>query len=171
MFRFTWITVLIVLLDQASKLVLTKMLAGAPVELLPFLKFSLTFNTGAAFGFLNQASGWQNWFFIGVASVVSVIIFSMIRNLTERDRQTAVALFFVLGGAIGNLVDRIRLGYVIDFIDFYYRSSNLSCLWTFYPADGGCHFPVFNVADSAITIGAVLLILDMLGVRIFRHEK
>ena len=118
------------------------------LEIAPFLNFSLAYNTGAAFSFLSDASGWQNMFFVVVAIVVTLVMIGMIWRLGANDVQVAVALMLVLGGAIGNVTDRIRLGYVVDFIDVYYRS------W---------HFPTFNVADSAIFLGALLLILDAVG--------
>lgn len=156
MVRLLWIAVVVLVLDQASKLLALEVLAGPPVAVLPFFNLNLTFNTGAAFGFLNQASGWQNWFFIGIAGTVSVVIVFMMRSLTRHDLQTAVALSMILGGAIGNLVDRVRLGYVIDFIQLYYQT------WS---------WPVFNIADSAITIGAVLLALDLFGIKIFKSRE
>lgn len=156
MLRLLWIALAVLILDQASKLLAVEVLAGAPVAVLPFFNFNLTFNTGAAFGFLNQAGGWQKWLFIAIASAVSVMIVFMIRNLTRRDLQTAVALSMILGGALGNLVDRVRLGYVVDFIQLYYQT------WS---------WPVFNIADSAVFIGAVLLALDLFGLKIFnRHQ-
>lgn len=153
MIRLLWIALLILVLDQSSKLLALEMLAGSPVAVLPFFNLNLTFNSGAAFGFLNQASGWQNWFFIAVAFTVSVVIVFMIRNLSRNDLQTAVALSLILGGAIGNLIDRVRLGYVVDFIQLYYKT------WS---------WPVFNIADSAITIGAVLLALDLFGIKLIK---
>ncbi len=152
MTRFLWITVVILILDQATKLFALEVLAGAPVAVMPFFNLHLTFNTGAAFGFLNQATGWQNWFFIGIASTVSIVIVAMIRTLPRHELQTAVALSLILGGAVGNLVDRIRLGYVIDFIQLYYKS------WS---------WPVFNIADSAIFVGAALLALDLFAIKLF----
>lgn len=156
MIRLLWIAVLILVLDQASKLLALEVLAGSPVAVLPFFNLNLTFNSGAAFGFLNQASGWQNWFFITVAFTVSVIIVVMIRNLSRNDLQTAVALSMILGGAIGNLIDRVRLGYVVDFIQLYYKT------WS---------WPVFNIADSAIMIGAILLALDLFDIKLVKSRQ
>jgi signal peptidase II len=155
MFRFLWIVVLVGIADQLTKYFALLHLRNTDVPLAPFLKLSLAFNTGAAFSFLSDAGGWQNLFFVGIALVVSVIILFMIRRLGTNDTQVAVALMLVLGGAIGNVIDRVRFGYVVDFIDVYYRA------W---------HWPTFNVADSAITIGAVLLVLDALGIT-WRHKK
>ena len=148
MFRFLWIALLAYVADQLSKLAAVKYLTRHDLVLTPFLNLSLAYNSGAAFSFLSNASGWQNMFFVIVAIIVSIVILLMIRRLGANDIQVAVALMLVLGGAAGNLTDRIRLGYVIDFIDIYYKS------W---------HWPTFNVADSAITIGALLMLLDTLG--------
>jgi signal peptidase II len=149
MFRFLWITLAVCVADQVTKYYALLHLRNSEIPLAPFLKFSLAFNTGAAFSFLSDAGGWQNLFFVVVAFLISVVILFMIRRLGANDTQVAVALTLVLGGAAGNVIDRVRFGYVVDFIDVYYRA------W---------HWPTFNVADSAITIGAVLLVLDALGI-------
>lgn len=154
MFRFLWITAAVVISDQATKYFALKHLMRSEIAITPFLNFALAFNTGAAFSFLSDAGGWQNLFFVGVAAVVSIIILFMIRRLGANDLQVAVALMLVLGGAMGNVIDRVRYGYVVDFIDVYYRS------W---------HWPTFNVADSAITIGAILLIMDAVGITFRRR--
>jgi len=155
MFKYLWIVAVIGIADQVTKYFALLHLRGADIAVTPFLKLSLAFNTGAAFSFLSDAGGWQNLFFVGVAFVVSVVILFMIRRLGANETQVAVALMLVLGGAVGNVIDRIRFGYVVDFIDVYYRA------W---------HWPTFNIADSAITIGAVLLVLDALGLT-WRHKK
>ena len=152
MSRFFWITVLVIAIDQVTKLLAQAILAGSPIDILPVFSLTLTYNTGAAWGFLDDASGWQNLFFIVVALVVSGVIIVMVRKLSEDELQTAVALLLILGGALGNVIDRIRLGRVVDFLHVYYQS------WS---------FPVFNIADSAITIGAILLALDVFGLRLF----
>ena len=154
MFRFLWITVAVVVADQVTKYFALKHLMRSEIAIAPFLNFALAFNTGAAFSFLSDAGGWQNLFFVGVAAVVSIIILFMIRRLGANDLQVAVALMLVLGGAAGNVIDRVRFGYVVDFIDVYYRS------W---------HWPTFNIADSAITIGAILLVMDALGITFRRR--
>ncbi|MDH3389831.1 MAG: signal peptidase II [Gammaproteobacteria bacterium] len=105
----------------------------------------LVHNTGAAFGFLSSASGWQNGLFMFVAAGACTFILWVLSRLRRQEIVLAVALMLILGGALGNLVDRMLYGYVIDFIDVHYRN------W---------HWPAFNVADSAISIGAVLLLLD-----------
>ncbi len=153
MFRFSWLAVFVLVADQLSKLWAQRALVHGEVVLTPFFNFALAYNTGAAFGFLSGASGWQNFFFVAVAIAVGAVIIVMLRRLKPGDTLVAAALWLILGGAIGNLADRLRLGHVVDFLDFHL---------------GGWHFWTFNVADSAITIGAALLILDSLGLRIGR---
>jgi signal peptidase II len=142
--------VVVVVLDQASKALALQHLADGPIALAPFFNLALAFNTGAAFSFLADAGGWQNFFFVAIAIVVAVVILVMTWRLGAGDVQVAAALMLVLGGALGNVIDRVRIGQVVDFIDIYYRT------W---------HWPTFNVADSAITVGAILLVLDAFGVR------
>ena len=133
-------------LDQWTKQLAEGALDRArPVELLPVLDLNLHYNTGAAFSILSQAGGWQRWFLSALALIVSAIIALWLCRLGRSERLTGLGLAFILGGALGNLWDRIALGYVVDFI---------SAHW------GGAYFPAFNVADAAITTGAVLLIID-----------
>lgn len=156
MTRLSWIAALVWLLDQLSKYAALKFLGlHAALEVTPFLNLTLVFNTGAAFSFLSDAGGWQNLLFAAIAAVVSVVILFMVRRLTPADRQVAVALLLILGGALGNLADRLVHGHVIDFIDLHYA---------------GWHWPIFNLADSAITVGAVLLVLDTFGLRLGRRS-
>lgn len=144
--KWLWLAALVVILDQV-----TKFLAGhylqlhAPLALAPGLNLTLAHNTGAAFSFLSHAGGWQRWFFILLTLVVSVAIIIWLRCLPRHRRWLACCLALILGGALGNLCDRVLLGYVIDFIDVYYHTL---------------HWPAFNVADSAITAGALMLIID-----------
>ena len=117
-----------------------------PVSVLPSLNFVLVHNPGAAFGFLSQAGGWQRWFFIAAGIAIGVFVAVWLRRCARSGRQwLAAALTLVLGGAVGNLWDRIVRGAVVDFIDVYY---------------GRFHWPAFNVADAAITVGAAILILS-----------
>ena len=118
-----------------------------PVAVMPMFNLTLMHNTGAAFSFLSEAGGWQRWFFTIVALVVSSVIFTWIRRLHSGQYLQAAALSLVLGGALGNVIDRLLLGHVVDFIQIYYEQ------W---------YWPAFNIADSAISIGVVLLILDTL---------
>ena len=144
--KWFWLSGVVLILDQCSKLIADSLLQyNEPVNLLPFMDLRKVYNPGAAFSFLSDASGWQRWFFVGLTLVVSIILIVWLRRLPAGQARLALALSLILGGAAGNLIDRLVYGYVIDFIDLYYRS------W---------HWPAFNVADSAITIGACLLILD-----------
>jgi signal peptidase II len=143
------LSVLVVLADQASKYYITEHFGEFEhITLLPVLDITRMHNVGAAFSFLASASGWQRWVFIGLAGVVSVGIIVWLLRLRERAHGLlACGLALVLGGALGNVIDRIRLGYVIDFIHFHWDRA---------------YFPAFNVADSAITVGAACLLLDAL---------
>ena len=154
MFKWWWIAVTIAVADQASKYLALTRLQDGDVAVAPFLNFILAFNPGAAFGFLSNAGGWQNAFFVAIAIAVGVAIVFMLRQLKPGQGHIAVALMLVLGGAVGNLIDRLRLGHVVDFIDFYI---------------GSWHWYTFNIADAAITIGAVVLALDAVGVRFGRR--
>ena len=136
---------LIVLVDQFTKLLVINQFAlGDSQRVFSFFNLVRVHNSGAAFSFLAGAGGWQRWFFTGIAMVAVVLIVWMLRSHAGQ-RLFAFALANILGGAIGNVLDRLIHGYVVDFLDFHSR---------------GWHFPAFNVADSAISIGAVCLILD-----------
>ena len=149
------------MLDQVSKQVAVSMLAmHDPQAFLPFFNFTLTYNKGAAFSFLSNAGGWQRWFFTALAIGVSIFIFFWLKKLTSKEKLLAASLALVLGGAIGNVIDRSLYGYVIDFIDWYYPSSD-SCLPFFFALNRAtCHWPTFNIADSAILLGATLMIIQ-----------
>ena len=137
---------LVIVLDQICKFLASHYLQlHVPVNLLPGLSLTLMHNTGAAFSFLSNAGGWQRWFFVLLTAIVSIVIVIWLIKLSREQRWVACALALILGGALGNLYDRILLGHVIDFIDVYYRDY---------------HWPAFNIADSAITCGAVMLIID-----------
>jgi signal peptidase II len=148
MLKWLWVSVLVIVLDQLTKLWAVSALNYAePVAVIPFFNLTLLHNTGAAFSFLSEAGGWQRWFFALVALVISGVILLWLRRLPRDKVWLAVALALVLGGALGNVWDRLTLGYVIDFLDLYYR---------------GWHWPAFNLADSAIFVGAAMLIIDSL---------
>ena len=141
------ITVITLLLDQASKwLALSQLQIGIPEQVLPFFNWLLLFNPGAAFSFLAQSSGWQRWFFTALGLLACIYIVYMLRKY-QNERLLCVALSLILGGAAGNVLDRLMYGAVVDFIDLHYAN------W---------HWPAFNVADSAICIGAVLIIVSEL---------
>ena len=148
MMKWLWLSVLAVILDQISKQVANAQLVlHHSLAIFPGFNFTLIYNEGAAFSFLSNAGGWQRWFFTILSIVISGVLFVWLKKLDHSKRMLAAGLAFILGGAIGNLIDRIVYGHVIDFIDVYYKSY---------------HWPAFNLADSAITLGAALLILDML---------
>jgi len=145
---WAWITLLVICIDQITKISADQLLAfHQPVEIIPMFNFTLMYNEGAAFSFLANAGGWQRWFFLALTSIVSLFIFLWIRKLKPQQVLQYTALSLILGGAIGNLIDRAIYGHVIDFLDVYYQQH---------------HWPAFNIADSAISIGAVLLIFDTL---------
>ena len=147
MISWLWLSIVVIAADLVSKYFASTYLDYAmPVPVFPCFNLTLLHNPGAAFSFLAQESGWQRWFFAGLASIVSLVLIRWLVTLRD-DRWLAVAIALVLGGALGNLYDRITLGYVVDFLDFYWNNS---------------HFPAFNVADSAITVGAGLMILDLM---------
>lgn len=139
-------SVVIIALDLWTKGLATDALTlYRPVELTSWLNMTLAHNYGAAFSFLSDAGGWQRWLFTGLASVVTLVLIVWLFRLSTREKLTAAALGLIIGGAVGNLIDRIMHGYVVDFIDVYYRE------W---------HWPAFNLADSAITCGVILLLID-----------
>jgi len=141
--RHLAIATIILLLDQLSKwLALSNLQLGIPEPVLPFMNWLLLLNPGAAFSFLAQGSGWQRWFFTIVGLVACVYIVWLLRK-SQNDKMLCVALSLILGGALGNVLDRMMYGAVVDFIDLHYAN------W---------HWPAFNIADSAICIGAALII-------------
>jgi len=141
-----WLSVAVVGLDQATKFLVTRFFdLYERVEVFPVLDFTLLHNRGAAFSMLAGASGWQRWFFIALALAVSVALVVWIWRAPRGDKLLPFSLALILGGAVGNLIDRVVHGYVVDFIHAHW---------------GAAYFPAFNVADSAITVGAVLLLFD-----------
>ena len=139
------IALLIVLVDQFTKLlIIGSMQLGDSRMVTDFFNIVRAHNTGAAFSFLADASGWQRWFFTGLGSVAAVFMVWLLRSHAG-EKLFCFAISCVLGGALGNVIDRVLYGYVVDFLDFHWMAM---------------HFPAFNVADSAITLGATCLILD-----------
>jgi signal peptidase II len=147
--KWLFLSACIVLADQISKRYIAQHFGEFEhISILPILDITRMHNVGAAFSFLASASGWQRWLFIGLAAVVSLgIVVWLLRLKSGAHGLLACGLALVLGGALGNLIDRIGLGHVIDFIHFHWN---------------GAYFPAFNVADSAITVGAACLLLDAL---------
>lgn len=138
----------VIVLDQATKAWMVQHFRiYESLHLLPVLDITLMFNTGAAFSFLSDASGWQKWVFVGLALGVGAAILGWLRRLQARSQGLlCCSLTLILGGALGNVIDRLRIGHVVDFIAVHWGREH--------------YFPAFNVADSAITIGAILLLLD-----------
>ena len=143
-----WLTLLVLVIDQASKTYLDSSLQMYQrIVVIPdFFSWTLAYNSGAAFSFLADSSGWQRWLFALIAVVVSTVLLVWLKRLGRNDTWLAIGLALILGGALGNLYDRIAYGHVIDFILVHWEHRL---------------FPAFNVADSAICVGAVMLALDM----------
>ncbi|MEZ7985336.1 MAG: signal peptidase II [Pseudomonadales bacterium] len=147
--RWAWyaLAAVIIVLDQLSKYwVQVSFFEFERINLLPILDFTLVYNKGAAWSFLSDAGGWQRWLFTGISSVVSIVLVIWIHRLVAVQKLLLIALTLILAGAVGNLIDRVLLGKVVDFVLFYYD---------------GYYFPAFNVADSAITIGAIFMLADV----------
>jgi len=142
-----WLSLLVVILDQVTKVWISANLAlYQSIVVLPFFNLTLLHNEGAAWSFLATAGGWQRWFLSGLAIVISGVLMIWLSRLKRQQRWLACALALILGGALGNVIDRVIYGYVVDFIDVYYNKA-----W---------HWPAFNIADSAISVGAVMLLID-----------
>ncbi len=145
--RWLALALLILVVDQYTKtLILGAYQHGGVTELTGFFNIVRAHNTGAAFSFLADSSGWQRWLFTGIGVAAAVFITWMLKTHAGQ-KLFSFAMACILGGAIGNVIDRLMYGYVVDFLDFHL---------------GGRHFPAFNVADSAITLGAICLVLDEL---------
>lgn len=146
--RWYALALLVVVLDQYTKTLAESNLDyGRPLEVFSWFNLTLQYNTGAAFSFLSDAGGWQRYFFSAVALVISVVLVRWLFTMPRSDKLLAAALALILGGALGNLWDRLVLGHVVDFISVHY---------------GGYYFPAFNIADAAISVGAALMIFDSL---------
>jgi len=151
------LALLLIAIDQVTKIWFdTEMMYGERWNILPFFDFTLVYNTGAAFSFLADGQGWQRWFFTAIALIATVIILRMLWKYPAQ-RLLCAALACILGGALGNAIDRLLYGHVVDFLLFYWQT------W---------YFPAFNIADVAITLGAILLLLDeILRWRRERHQQ
>ncbi len=144
-----WLTLLVLVIDLASKVYFDGALQMyQQIVVIPdYFSWTLAYNTGAAFSFLADSAGWQRWLFALIAVVVSAVLVIWLKRLGRNDTWLAIALALILGGALGNLYDRIAYGHVVDFILVHWQNR-----W---------YFPAFNFADSAICVGAVMLALDM----------
>lgn len=148
---FLWISVLVFFIDWGTKTLANFYLAPyLPLPVFPFFNLTLAYNTGAAFSFLDNASSWSNVLFAAIALGVSCAILIWLSRLPRSDRMTSIGLAFILGGALGNLWDRFRYEHVIDFIDLYVQT------W---------HWPVFNLADAAVSVGAFLVLWRWMSVK------
>jgi signal peptidase II len=153
---FWWLALLVLVLDQLSKQwVHHSMALYDSIQLLPFFNLTYVRNPGAAFSFLSDAGGWQRWFFTVVAVVITIVLSIWLARLGPKVSKLSIGLSLIIGGALGNLIDRLWHGYVIDFFHLYYQN------W---------HYPAFNIADSAIVVGAALLIWDSFSQREQGHE-
>ena len=148
MMHWLWLSGAILLVDQLVKYrIVDTFYLYEQVSVIPsFFSLTLAYNTGAAFSFLSDQAGWQRWFLSGVAAVVSILLVSWLRRMNRDEGWQACSMALILGGALGNLYDRVAHGYVVDFLLVYYDR------W---------YFPSFNLADVAITMGAAMLVLDM----------
>nr|WP_233831828.1 signal peptidase II [Paraburkholderia sp. ZP32-5] len=141
------IALIVILFDQLTKIAVRKVFEyGVPHEITSFFNLILVYNRGAAFSFLAMAGGWQRWAFTALGVVAALVICYLLKRHSGQ-KMFCTALALILGGALGNVIDRLMYGHVVDFLDFHV---------------GGWHWPAFNLADSAITIGAILLVLDEL---------
>lgn len=144
--RWLWLAIVMLIIDQLSKQsVVALMDYRESIAVMPFFNLTYVHNPGAAFSFLADQGGWQRWFFTAIAGVVSIFLVIWMAKTPKQDKLIAISFALILSGAVGNLIDRMMYGYVIDFLDFYV---------------GNKHWPAFNVADSAIFVGAGLMILD-----------
>ena len=156
--NWLWLSFFVVLLDQTTKaLVVGTVKFKSPIQLMPILDIVYLENQGAAFSLLHDAGGWQRWFFIGLALIVSAVLMLWLRRIRIPEQTVlAIGVALVLGGALGNVIDRVWHSYVIDFVYFHWKD------W---------YFPAFNVADSAISVGAGCLLLDAFWESGREHKK
>jgi len=159
--KWLWVSVVVILIDQVSKWMAESSLellsdGGESISIISHLNLTLAYNYGAAFSFLGDQGGWQRWFFSILAAVVSIVIVVWLSKLKSEEKWTAISLSLVLGGAVGNLIDRLLYGRVIDFIDVY---ADWDVFFLSRWGDGLYHFATFNIADIAINIGAIILVV------------
>lgn len=151
-----FVSILVIAFDQLTKyLVLKNFTDQTIMPIFPFLNFILRFNAGAAFSFLGNAAGWQLYLLSGISILISVVLIIWLCRLSRSEWQIALPISLVLGGALGNLIDRVRFGYVIDFIDFHIH---------------GWHYATFNIADSAVCVGALWIFVRLFYESITRQS-
>jgi signal peptidase II len=150
MINWLWLSFVVILLDQLTKQLADRMLTlYEPVYVMPVFDLTLLYNKGAAFSFLSDQGGWQRWFFTILALVVTTVLTVWLWRLKAQEKWVAVSLSLIIGGAVGNVIDRILFGHVIDFLHFHYQQH---------------YWPAFNLADSAITLGVGIMLFDALVV-------
>ncbi|MCG8316118.1 MAG: signal peptidase II [Pseudomonadales bacterium] len=155
MLSWLWLSVIIVVLDYVTKLIVIKTMSiGTRIEVLPFFNWIHVRNEGAAFSFLAGAGGWQRWMFAAISIGVSGALIYWLKNTPKSDRWMACCLAMIIGGALGNLYDRLVYGSVVDFLDFHGSIFQMIL--------GYSHFPAFNVADIAISVGAFMMAVDVI---------
>lgn len=146
--HWLWLSLILLIVDQWTKQFAVVHLAYLqPLSIMPYFNLTLNYNKGAAFSILEMAGGWQRWFFVVIAVAISIFILAWLSRISKKRYRLALGLSLILGGAFGNLWDRFHLGYVVDFIDWHVNN------W---------HWPIFNVADIAISVGVFFIVLDLL---------
>lgn len=145
-FRWIGLTLIFLVIDQITKqITVNSMDLYQSIEVLPFFNITYVHNPGAAFSFLADQPGWQRWFFTAIASIASIVFMVWLSRTPKSNKLLSIAIALMLSGALGNLIDRVLFGYVIDFLDFYVGNS---------------HWPAFNIADSAIFVGAAFMVIE-----------
>lgn len=148
MLTWLWLSLLVLVLDQVTKIAISNSFQMyEKLEITSFFNLTLAHNPGAAFSFLAGEDGWQRWFFTIIAVVISAVLVVWLHRLPKSDKWMGICLALVLGGALGNLVDRVMYGYVVDFLSFHWQGS---------------YFPAFNVADAGISVGAFMMAVDVI---------
>ena len=163
--NWLWLTVVVAVIDQITKQWAENVLiAHQAMSAIPNLNWTLMYNEGAAFSFLSDAGGWQRWSFIALSSAIILFLYFWLKQTSSEKKLLSTGLALILGGAIGNLIDRALFGHVIDFIQYYYHAD--ACLpgFSLWKLETGptCFWPAFNIADAAISLGAGLLLVDMI---------
>ena len=143
--KWLYLSAVVIVFDQVSKIIAeTMLMLHTPIAVMPHVNLTLVYNPGAAFSFLSQAGGWQRGVLLGISVVICLFLYHWLKRLEREEVGSAVSIALIIGGALGNAIDRLIHGQVIDFIDVYYNEY---------------HWPVFNLADAAITMGALILIV------------